>query len=392
MRAPMPERRGEDPVFGTGWTLYEIDLGTDDEGPVVASLVHRESNLTQRSERGSRRGHNDPEQRPVVEQRRVVEQGHAVEQGHSVEQRHVVQQHDGDQTDVHVHQRGAHDAGPVEPPPILVVHGWSDYVLDRSLLDRLGRRGHDVWGLDLRKHGRSLRAGQTPTAIDHLSRYDEEIGAALRVIGRPPVILAHSTGGLTATLYAQRHPGAIHALALNSPWLEMHLSAVVRGLLHRPVGGLARRRGARRILPVGMPHYARTTHRNWGGRFDYQLDWKPPGGHAFPADTLAAVLDGQRRLAAAGPLSIPVLVLRSDRSVVGPVFTESMRRADTVLDVRTMTRAARRLGPDVQIEVIPGARHDVFLSDADARARAIAALERWLRALSPAAYDVSECT
>ncbi|WP_106506175.1 alpha/beta hydrolase [Brachybacterium timonense] len=392
MQSPIPELRGEDPVFGAGWALYEIDLGVDDEGPVVASLVHRERGVTPLADWDSRRGRRDPEQRHAVEQRHVVKQGRSVEQGHSGEQRHVVRQHDGDQADAHVHQQGPHGDDPAAPPPILVLHGWSDYVLDRHLLDRLGEQGHDVWGLDLRKHGRSLRAGQTPTEIDHLNRYDEEIGAALRLIGRPPVILAHSTGGLTATLYAQRHPRAIRALALNSPWLEMHLGAVVRGLLHRPVGGLARCRGARRILPVGMPHYARTTHRNWGGRFDYELDWKPPGGHAFPADTLAAVLDGQRRLEAAGPLAIPVLVLRSDRSVVGPVFTESMRRADTVLDVRTMTRAACRLGSDVQIDVIPGARHDVFLSDADARARAITALERWLRALSPAAYDVPERT
>ncbi|MCT1384030.1 alpha/beta hydrolase [Brachybacterium sp. p3-SID1565] len=264
--------------------------------------------------------------------------------------------------------------------PILVGHGWSDYVLDRELLEHLAARGLDVWALDLRKHGRSLLPGQTPTEIDHLNRYDEEIDAALRIIGRdrPPIMLAHSTGGLTAALWAVRHPGTIRALALNSPWLEMHLGAAVRRLLSRPVSRLAGRLNTRPLLPQGVEHYARSVHRDYGGLYDYDLALKPPGGHPFPADTFAAVIDGQSRLESAGPLAIPVLVMHSARSVFGMEFTEAMRRADSVLDVKVMAEAAAQLGPDVRIEAIEGARHDVFLSDADARHRAIEVLDDWL--------------
>lgn len=264
--------------------------------------------------------------------------------------------------------------------PILVGHGWSDYVLDRELLDHLGARGLDVWGLDLRKHGRSLLPHQTPTEIDHLNRYDEEIGAALRIIGRdrPPIMLAHSTGGLTATLWALRHPGTVKALALNSPWLEMHLGAAVRRLLSRPVSRLAQRLHTRPLLPQGNDGYARALHRDFGGLYDYDLSLKPAGGHPFPADTFAAVIDGQSRLEAAGPLAIPVLVMHSARSAFGVGFTEAMRRADSVLDVRAIAEAAAHLGPEVRIEAIEGARHDVFLSDADARYRAIEVLDDWL--------------
>lgn len=31
-----------DPVLGAGYTLHRIDLGSDDEGPLQASLIHRE--------------------------------------------------------------------------------------------------------------------------------------------------------------------------------------------------------------------------------------------------------------------------------------------------------------------------------------------------------------
>lgn len=317
-----------DAILGEGYTAHRIDLGRDEEGPLVATVLHRRSTA------------------PAAPAGAADRAGEA---------------RDG-------------------PPPILLMHGWSDYVFDGDLMDHLGDRGHDVWGLDLRKYGRSLLPGQTPTEIDHLSRYDAEIGAALRLIGRdrPPVLLAHSTGGLTATLYAQRHPGAVRGLALNSPWLEMHLGSVARAVIEAPVRLLAERLGEKPILPPGSDHYARTTHREFGGEYDYDLALKPPGGHRFPADTLAAVLDGQRRLAAAGPLPIPVLVLRSARTRIGARFTEDMRRADSVLDVRAMTVAADGLGSRVRQVALDGARHDVFLSDPEVRARAIAELDGWL--------------
>lgn len=319
-----------DPLLGEGYRTHRIELGSDDEGPLVATLIHRDS-----GEAGAVRA-VDP----------------------------------------------ARAAGPATsaPPPILLMHGWSDYVLDRELMEHLGSRGHDVWGLDLRKHGRSLLPGQTATEIDHLNRYDAEIDASLRIIGRerPPVLLAHSTGGLTAALWAQRHPGTVRALALNSPWLEMHLGPVTRTLAQAPVRLLSERLHRRPIFPSGTTHYARSIHRDFGGRYEYDLALKPPGGHPFPAVTLSAIIDGQRRLATAGPLPIPVLVLHAERSRFGRRFTEEMRRADSVLDVHSLAAAAARLGPQVRREAIAGARHDVFLSDADARSRAVALLDDWL--------------
>lgn len=314
-----------DPILGEGYTAHRIDLGVDDEGPLIATLIHRE---------------------PVV----------------------PVPSVDAERDEA------------LEKPPILMMHGWSDYVFDRDLMEHLGRSGHDVWGLDLRKYGRSLLPGQTATAVDHFNRYDEEIGASLRMIGkeRPPILLAHSTGGLTAALWAQRNPGTVRGLALNSPWLEMHLGPVTRSLAEAPVRLLADRLRERPILPFGRDHYARTTHRDFGGPYDYDLTLKPAGGHRLPAVTLSAIIDAQSRLAAAGPLRIPVLVMHSARSRFGPRFTEEMRRADSVLDVRSLAAAAARLGPEVRIAPIEGARHDVFLSDADARSRAVAILDEWL--------------
>lgn len=306
-----------DPVLGDGYALQDLELAPDDEGEVVGTLIHR---------------------------------------------------------------TGAADAlPPGSATPILLLHGWSDYIFQRDLLEHLAARGLDVWALDLRKHGRSLRPHQTATAVDDLADYDAEMSQALAAIGtdRPPVVLAHSTGGLVAAHWAMRWPGTLWALALNSPWLEFHLGPRVRRAALPAAQALARSSPRRAALPRGSDHFARTIHRQLGGEFDFDLDWKPPRGHRLTRGTLAAVLAAQEALRE-GSIDLPVLVLHSDRSRFRPRFDARMRRSDVVLDVRGMHTAALRLGPDVRVEVIPGARHDVFLSDPDARERALAALDGWL--------------
>lgn len=279
--------------------------------------------------------------------------------------------------------RGAERAAREHRVPVLLVHGWSDYVLDRRLMLHLYALGFDVWGVDLRKHGRSLLPGQTPTAVGDLSEYDAEIGAMLDLIGRdrPPVLLGHSTGGLTAALWAQRRPGTVRALVLNSPWLEFHAGAAAREAIRPALRALAQRAPMARVLPRGSMHYTRTTHVLFGGETPYSLRWKPPGGHDFPACTLSAVLEGQARLRRGGPLAVPALVLHSARSVFGLRFRSDMAEADVVLNVRTIAAAARQLGPLVRIEPVDGARHDVFLSAPAVRRRALEIVEEWLREL-----------
>lgn len=284
---------------------------------------------------------------------------------------------DGDVPAVLVHR--------VPPPaapaaPVLVIPGWSDYVFQRDLLEHLASLGLDVWALDPRKHGRSIRPWQIPASVQDLEVLDEEIETALEVIGpeRRPLVIAHSTGGLTAALWAARHPGRVRGLVLNSPWLEFHLGPVGRELLRRPLRALARRHPVVRVLPPGHDHYARSLHASHGGALDYDLHWKPPRGHPVTAAMLSAVLEAQYRLSRM-TVHEPVLVLTSDASRLGPRWDERKRRADVILDVRGMRKAAARLGPDVSIHRIPGARHDVFLSEPDAAAQAMRTLDTWAR-------------
>ena len=77
-------------------------------------------------------------------------------------------------------------------------------------------------------------------------------------------------------------------------------------------------------------------------------------------------------------IDAPVCVLLSDRSVVPTRWSEDLTRADTVLVVDDIARAALRLGDSVTVERIPGALHDVFLSRTEARDIAYERLDRWV--------------
>ncbi|MET0298059.1 MAG: alpha/beta hydrolase, partial [Microbacterium sp.] len=142
------------------------------------------------------------------------------------------------------------DHRPFADVDVLYVHGWSDYFFQTRLARFWTERGARFYALDLRKYGRSLREGQTPGYISDLHDYDADIGAALEAMGRGTdgsgerrlVLMGHSTGGLTLSLWAARHQGSVDAVVLNSPWLEFQLSATARAAIAPVLGFRAKYR------------------------------------------------------------------------------------------------------------------------------------------------------
>ena len=284
----------------------------------------------------------------------------------------------------------------LEDVDVLYVHGWSDYFFQAELAAFFTARGARFFALDLRRYGRSMRPGQTAGYIADLAEYDAEIGRALEEIqasqpqAGPPrklVLLGHSTGGLVLSLWASRNPGIADALVLNSPWLELQLSARGRQVI-APIVNL----GAKYSPLEGIPqldygYYARAV-REVGPEAEIARinpDWRPEQSHPVHAGWLRAVLAGHDRVYRGLHVDAPVCVLLSARSALPARWSEELTRADTVLDVDEIARAALRLGPSVTIERIDGALHDVFVSGAAARADAYGRLDRftkgWRRAL-----------
>lgn len=322
-------------VLGDEFTQFTLELGEDDEGPVVATLVRALPPRRSWWERllGTRR--------------------------------------------------------PLDDVDVLYVHGWSDYFFQKRLARFWTSKGARFHALDLRKYGRSLRPGQTPGYVTDLATYDEDIAAALAAMGhdtsgtasaRRLVLLGHSTGGLTLSLWASRHEGVADAVILNSPWLEFQFASV-RPLL-APVAELQARFAPRDVAPqVDLGFYTRAQQEvaDAADPVDVNLDWRPVQSMAVHAGWLHAILSGHSRVAAGLNITAPVFVLLSARSATPTRWSQDLTVADTVLVVDDIAKAALKLGPSVTIDRIDGALHDVFLSGHDAREDAYARLERWVR-------------
>lgn len=322
----MPEQWITD-ILGAPFESLTLPLGEDDEGPVVATLVRSLPSLTARLTQ------------------------------------------------------------PLRDVDVLYVHGWSDYFFQTELARFWNHLGARFYALDLRKYGRSLREGQTPGYITNLDEYGADIGAALAVMGHPPdaasgrrlVLMGHSTGGLTLTLWAARHEGRAAALVLNSPWLELQLGAIGRQAIAPLVQVRARMDplGAHPVVDLGFYTRAQTELGSLPADPPRAL-WRPDRGFPTHPGWLAAILDGHRRVAAGLDVGCPALVMLAERSSNPMVWSQHMTSTDSVLTVDDIAKAATRLGRRVSVERIRGGIHDLFLSSADPRAEAYAALQHWL--------------
>lgn len=257
---------------------------------------------------------------------------------------------------------------------VLYVHGWSDYFFQTDLARVFTDRGARFHALDLRKYGRSIRPGQARGYVTSLDVYDDDIEAALAAMdtepqGRRLVLLGHSTGGLTLTLWAARHPGRAAAVVLNSPWLELQLGPLGRQAVAPLVEVRARfdPRGSHPVVDLGF--YTRA-QREVGSLPEAPDGWRPEQGFPTHPAWLAAVIAGHARVAAGVDVGAPALVLLSARSTSPLRWNDTMTSTDSVLVVDDIARAATRIAATVTIARIDGALHDVFLSAARARAEA----------------------
>lgn len=278
---------------------------------------------------------------------------------------------------------------------VLLVHGFTDYFFHTELADHLAARGFAFYAVDLHKCGRSRRDGQTPHFTTNLARYDRELEQALRIVGEDTdgaavLVCAHSAGGLIVSLWLDRlhRRGAtarlnLGGLVLNSPWFDLQGPAVLRSVGASAAISAMSRIGKRRVVRAPTPGggYGATLHRDYGGEFDYNLDWKPVGGFPVTFGWIHAIRRGHARLHRGLDVGVPNLILRSDRSVRevrDPAALEAIQRGDAVLDVAQIARWAGCVGNRTTVVPIPDAKHDVFLSLAEPRRAAYRELDCWL--------------
>ena len=269
---------------------------------------------------------------------------------------------------------------------VVYLHGFIDTFFHPVHEAAWHEAGWDFLALEMRRSGRSLRAGQVRDDIRILSVRDEEIALAVDLArergAEQVVLLGHSTGGLQAALFAHDHPGVVDGVILNSPWLDLGMGWFADTVASPVVDRLG----------VLAPHLKVAT---LGGTYGEWLTDPLHGGHPIPehlkptiklpvyAGFLRAVRRAQRIVQSGGStIDVPVLLAMSRRSgrrvSPGPA---DLSGSDVVLDVAMMRRSASLLGDDVTVLEVPGGVHDLALSHPDVAARYTGEIIAWAERL-----------
>ncbi|WP_061961292.1 alpha/beta hydrolase [Demequina flava] len=266
----------------------------------------------------------------------------------------------------------------------LVVHGYNDYFFGVELAGHLAKHGCAVYAVDMRRAGRSLREGNQPHHIGHIRELGEDIGDAAeaavtdareRGLGDLPLLVhAHSTGALATTVWAHDNPAdALAGLILDGPFYGLVLPGWQKAAM-RIVPGIARVRERQVVVPAPSPYTTGLINRGW----DFDTAWKRPDGVGATAGWVAATGQAQRRVSEGLEISVPILVATSDTS--GPDRLENPHHGsqDTVVDVDAVRRYSAGLGENVQHLIVPGAIHDLTMSENEPRAAYLDAVGRFV--------------
>jgi alpha-beta hydrolase superfamily lysophospholipase len=201
------------------------------------------------------------------------------------------------------------------------------------------------------------------------------------------IVNAHSTGGLVTALWAdhERRTGisVSDGFILNSPWHDLAGSWILRTLGTRVIGRLGRLRPYAVIPRTVTDLYVEGIHSDRRGEWEFDEAFKPATSFPVRAGWLAAIRRGHARLHAGLDVAAPVLVLHSSRSSVPKQWNDDVQRTDTVLDVRQIARWAPCLGPQVETVAVEGAMHDVVLSSRPVREQVFARMAAWLETYTP---------
>lgn len=313
----------ETDVLGPPYERHTIDLGTDDEGAVVATLVRRRGDT--------------PSRRAVLYVHGFVD--------------YFFQTHLAD---------------------FFIERGWDFYAID------LRKYGRSLLAHQTPNFCRSL--------TEYYPELDEAARIIREQDGHDQLLVAgHSTGGLITSLWSHSRSdqGIVDGLFLNSPFFDFNVPWLLRRPLMNLVGRASGRRPYRALPLSSLGLYGQSLHSNHRGEWSYDLAWKPLQGFPVRTGWLEAIRRGQARLRAGLAIDAPVLVACSTRSFRGRAWTEDARVTDAVLDVEHIVRWAPRLGSRVMIARFDGGMHDLTLSGKEVRTDVFQELGRWVDAFVP---------
>lgn len=209
--------------------------------------------------------------------------------------------------------------GPEGATPVIFLHGggqtrqsWGNAIAEAA------RRGYRAISLDLRGHGES---GWSPDGRYDIDLFAGDVRKVIEALGRPPVLVGASLGGIASLIVAGNPPPAVAGLVLVdiATRIEERGSSEVGNFMTSAPNGFASLEDAADAVAAYLPHRPRPKDvsglkRNLRLREDgrYHWHWDPafirPGAHGKRAPTLLED--------AARALDIPVLLVRGGLSKV----------------------------------------------------------------------------
>ena len=267
---------------------------------------------------------------------------------------------------------------------VLYIHGFIDYFFQKEMAERFNQQGFNFYALDLRKYGRSLLAHQKPYFVKDLTEYDAEIQAALNIIeeeGHNSVLLAgHSTGGLTATYFLARYPNntLIKALWANSPFYDFNMSILKKKYGLPLITKLAQKFPNIQFPSELNPFYVTSIHENFNGEWNFDLKLKPQHYPLVYISFIGAVVKAQTLIQSGPKISVPTLVMHSDKTTNPKKFNIEAQISDVILDVKTIEKYGKSLQGDVNVMTIHDGLHDLVLSKRLVREKVYLKLFEWL--------------
>lgn len=265
---------------------------------------------------------------------------------------------------------------------ILYVHGYIDYFFQTELADHFNKWGFNFYAVDLRKYGRSLMPHQKPNFTRNVKEYFEDLESAISHIkqdgNEEMLLMGHSTGGLITSLFMDKQKdNYIKALLLNSPFFDLNIPSSARKLL--PVFMWLGKIFENMKLNILPQNYPQSLHKDYKGEWDFNVAWKPIENYPMYFTWLRAIRKAHIELHSGLDISVPVLVMHSDKSFKKSKWADDIRISDGVLDVKHIAKFADVIGKDITKVEVTDAIHDMVLSQKLVRTKVYSEIDNWLK-------------
>lgn len=209
---------------------------------------------------------------------------------------------------------------PTAAPVVLLPGGGQTRHSWRGTGRAIARAGWYAVSLDARGHGDSAWAEDGDYSID---AFAADLRAVARSLGRAPVVVGASLGGITAMVAEGEAPGTAAAVVLVDVAAKIEIAGAerVRAFMTAFPEGFASLEEAADVVAAYLPHRPRprqlagltkSLRQGPDGRWRWHWDPRFLGGTRPPSD----VANPPRLSAAAAGLSVPTLLVRGRESDV----------------------------------------------------------------------------